>query len=214
MDYILKQLTKKLPSIKKINIFSDGASQQFKQRYRFSNLHIWEEKFDVKIIWNFFATSHGKAVVDGLGGTVKRSVWRHIKSEKAHITSAKEYSMVAQEQNPSIHIQYITSAKEYSMVAKEQNPSIHIQYITKEEIALQKTFLDAHWDGVLPVPKTHQRHCYIPKGKDKVMVADTSDATEFTTVAIRSLPATTNTTNTESITDVIVPRGSDCSQLI
>ena len=122
MDYILKQLTEKLPSIKKINIFSDGAGQQFKQRYLFSNLHIWEEKFDVKIIWNFFATSHGKGVVDGLGCTVKRSVWRHIRSEKAHITSAKEYSIVA----------------------KERNPSIHIQYITKEEIALQKTFLDAH----------------------------------------------------------------------
>ena len=33
------------------------------------------------------------------------------------------------------------------------------------------------------------------------MVADTSDVTEFTTVAIRPLPATTNTTNTETITN-------------
>ena len=38
MDYIFKQLTEKFPAIKKT---SDGASQQFKQRFLFSNLHIW-----------------------------------------------------------------------------------------------------------------------------------------------------------------------------
>ena len=45
----------------------------------------------------FFATSHGKGVVDGIGGTVKRAVWRYVRSEQAHITNAKEYAEIAQQ---------------------------------------------------------------------------------------------------------------------
>jgi len=78
MDYIFEGLTKTFPMIKKINIFSDGAGSQFKQKYIFSNLHMWEEVYHVRIFWNFFAPSHDKRVVDGLGGTVKRSVSRHV----------------------------------------------------------------------------------------------------------------------------------------
>jgi len=44
-----------------------------------------EQDHGVKIWWNFFATSHGKGPVDGLGGSVKRSVWRHVKSGMSHI---------------------------------------------------------------------------------------------------------------------------------
>ena len=43
-----------------------------------------------KVIWNFFATPHGKGVVDGLGGTVKRAEWRHVRSGKVHMTTAEE----------------------------------------------------------------------------------------------------------------------------
>ena len=64
---------------------------------------------NLTITWNFFATSHGKGVVDGIGGTAKRAVWRHIQSEKAHVTSAKEYAEVAQQRCPSIHVNYIAN---------------------------------------------------------------------------------------------------------
>ena len=39
--------------------------------------------------------------MDGLGGSVKRSVWRHIRSGQAHITTAKQYTSVAKERNPN-----------------------------------------------------------------------------------------------------------------
>ena len=63
----MKHLGEKFPSIKVLTVFSDGAGSQFKQRFLFSNLHYWEQ--DLKLTWNFFATSHGKGVVDGLLGT-------------------------------------------------------------------------------------------------------------------------------------------------
>lgn len=163
MDYIFKNLLEKYPQIKKINVFSDGPSSQFKQRFLFSNLYTWEEKHKVNVIWNFFATSHGKGVVDGLGGTVKRSVWRHVRSEQAHIT------------NP----------QEYAVVAKERNPNITIHFISKDVIEAQNETLDAHWEGVLAVPQTQQKHCFKPLGKSKLMVADTSDSMNFSIVSIR-----------------------------
>ena len=163
MDYIFEYLLEKYPLIKKINIFSDGPGSQFKQRYLFSNLHTWEEKHKVNVIWNFFATSHGKGVVDGLGGTVKRSVWRHVRSEQAHIT------------NP----------EEYAVVAKERNPNITIHFISKDTVDASKQSLDAHWEGVMAVPQTQQKHCFKPLGESKVMVADTSDAASFCVVTIR-----------------------------
>ena len=49
---------------KPLIFFSDGATSQFKQRYLFSNLHSWEMEHDIELSWNFFATSHGKGVVE------------------------------------------------------------------------------------------------------------------------------------------------------
>ena len=76
ISFLFSKLAEKYKSIKVINVFSDGAASQFKQCYLFSNLHKWENEFSMKLIWNFFATSHGKGAVDGLGGMVKRSIWR------------------------------------------------------------------------------------------------------------------------------------------
>ena len=75
MQCIFRSLRAKFPSIQAINIFSDGPTSRFKQRFLFSNLHHWEQDHDITIRCNFFATSHGKGVVDGIGGTVKRTVW-------------------------------------------------------------------------------------------------------------------------------------------
>lgn len=34
------------------------------------------------MVWNFFAASHGKGAVDGIGGTTKRLVWTAVKLER------------------------------------------------------------------------------------------------------------------------------------
>ena len=53
MSILYNHLTTKYPTIETINTFSDGAASRFKQQYLFSNLN-------TNIIWNFFATLHGK----------------------------------------------------------------------------------------------------------------------------------------------------------
>jgi len=109
-DHLIKFLKNKYAAIRKINVFSDGASSQFKQRYLFSNLYLWEQKYEITLAWIFFATSHGKGVVDGLGGTVKRSVWRHVRSGQSHVTTPMSFHDVARQCNPSINISFISSA--------------------------------------------------------------------------------------------------------
>ena len=153
MNKIFSILKEKYPSIKKINVFSDGASSQFKQRFLFSNLHKWEIDFDVDLKWHFFATSYGKGVVDGLGGTLKRSVWRHVRSGRGEASTPEDFYKVA--------------------VAR--NPNIKVEYISKECIEKDEDVMKNYWDGILPIPNTHKVHAVMPFGSLRVLVADTSD---------------------------------------
>ena len=113
MNKIFSILKEKYPSIKKINVFSDGASSQFKQRFLFSNLHKWEIDFDVDLKWHFFATSYGKGVVDGLGGTLKRSVWRHVRSGRGEASTPEDFYKVAVARNHYCIFKSFTSALRY-----------------------------------------------------------------------------------------------------
>ena len=72
MSELLATINKKYSSIKLLNIFTDGTTSQSKQGFLFSNLHGWENEFNFKIAWNFFGA------INGIGGTVKPSVWRNV----------------------------------------------------------------------------------------------------------------------------------------
>ena len=78
-----------------------------------------------------------------------------------------------------------TTAEEYAKIAEQRNPKIHVQFVAKGYIDQIKPQLDAKWEDVLAVPKTHKMHCTISKGKGMVMVSDTSDSKEYTIVPLR-----------------------------
>ena len=127
MEYIMKHLRDKFPSVRVLNVFSD-VQVHSSNKYFCSGTCTTGSKI------TFFATSHGKGVVDGLGGTVKRAVWRRVRSGKVHITTAEEYAKIAE----------------------QCNPKIHEQFIAKGDIDQIKPQLDAKWEGVLAVPKTQK----------------------------------------------------------
>ena len=58
--------------LKKMNNFSDGSAQKYKNFKNFINLCHHKDDFNLEHVCNFFATSHGKSACDGIGGTVKR----------------------------------------------------------------------------------------------------------------------------------------------
>ena len=51
-----------------------------------------EEKHASNIRWNFFATSHGKGAVDGVGGVLKRRAWNKVKARQVVIQNAAEFT--------------------------------------------------------------------------------------------------------------------------
>ena len=93
---------------------------------------------------HFFATSHGKGVMDGQGGTVKRAVWRDVKSGEAAASTPQAFYEVA--------------------VAR--NPTIDVIFISKEMISVKREELDAYWQDAVLVPHTHKIHTLIQCGKE------------------------------------------------
>ena len=67
--------------------------------------------------------------MDDLGGSVKRFIWRQVKSGMSSIENAKDYASVP----------------------KERNLGVYIEYISHDEINM-KTTRDAKWVDVFTVP--------------------------------------------------------------
>ena len=154
---IISYLKEKYPAIKDVIIFSDGCAAQFKQRYLFSNLYSWEKQFGINMSWNFFATSHGKGVIDGHGGTIKRSVWRYVKSNK---------------DGPGT-----PTAKAFFDVAVQRNPSIKLFFIPRDEIVSNEVKLEEFWKGVVPIPNTQKIHTVSAQNETEIRVGFTSTST-------------------------------------
>lgn len=162
MSYILDYLKVEYPSVKHIQIFSDGPSSQFKQRYLFSNLYLFEQDHNLKLTWNFFATSHGKGVVDRIGGTVKRTVWRNIRAGKV----------------------FVSTPEEYASIASALISNVHIKYISAEEISCNSEILNRYWEKILPVPSIHSVHCVKAISPNKIIISDTSTSKMQKTVIL------------------------------
>lgn len=52
---------------------------------------LFESLFPIKIFWNYFATSHSKGCVDGLGAVVKYKVKRQVITRKAIVNCASDF---------------------------------------------------------------------------------------------------------------------------
>ncbi|KAJ2950915.1 hypothetical protein O0L34_g5284 [Tuta absoluta] len=103
--------------------------------------------------WNFFAASHGKGAVDGIGGSVKRSVWVSVKSRRAIVNNAQEF---------------------YEL-ARSLSKNIFFIFVEKEVIQEKKAVLDADWEGLKNIPGIQSKHFFKPEDSDdSISVARTS----------------------------------------
>lgn len=78
-----------------------------------------QEKYSRNIIWNYFATSHGKGPVDGIGGSLKRQVFDQVKKRKCLVVNAADFVKASQVAGTNIGTQEIT--EEY---IKEKNSAL------------------------------------------------------------------------------------------
>ncbi|CAF1132322.1 unnamed protein product [Didymodactylos carnosus] len=118
ISFIIGELKQYLPELAQIIFFSDGVASQFKQRFLFRNLARMSNEHDLKLLWNFFATSHGKRVVDGIGGTVKRMVWQEMMTKRQCKTAADFVRLAKSKTNTIILCEMAQGA----IAASEQKP--------------------------------------------------------------------------------------------
>jgi hypothetical protein len=107
MKSIMDHALKKNPHIKFVNIWTDGASSQFKNIYTISNIMYLEWLYDIKIRWFFHATSHGKCIVDGIGGNLKNVVFSRVKSQKLILNSAHDFFLCAEKHTEGIEVLFV-----------------------------------------------------------------------------------------------------------
>ena len=135
---ILSQLLLKHPTITVLSLFSDGAAQHFKQSFFFNAVTHLPNLLGVehlKIIYDFFATSHGKGAVDGIGGSAKRGgneclwlpifqtlyfsspgVMSRVLARKAIVKTAKDFAITGSAACPAVKFIYIGKAEVESKI--------------------------------------------------------------------------------------------------
>ena len=77
-----------------VNEFTDGCAAQYKGKNAFYDLSLNQSPV---IQRNFFETSHGKSVCDGLGAVVKMSCFQEVVSGKIIIKDAQDLRLWTEE---------------------------------------------------------------------------------------------------------------------
>ena len=143
---VITLIKQKVNNIKIIHCYSDGAPSQYKNYKGLVNLCHHRLDHGIDIVWNFFATSHGKSACDGIAGTVERL--------------AANASLMATEKN------HVLTPLDLFDLASKNICSIGFIYISAEEITehCQKNNLNEHYE-LAKVEKrlgTRSHHCYKP----------------------------------------------------
>ncbi|XP_063222491.1 uncharacterized protein LOC134531000 isoform X3 [Bacillus rossius redtenbacheri] len=109
LDFFYTEILKENSAISEEIIWSDGPSSEFKNKFMVKTLEILNQKHNRTFTWKYFATSHGKGVVDGVGGNIKRLVRMKMmtQGEGCTIQSAKDFAEVAAQLDTKSHLWYI-----------------------------------------------------------------------------------------------------------
>lgn len=134
-EILFHKIKKECPTLEEIDIFSDGPSSQFKQKYTLCNITF----ASLKVNWHFFATSHGKGAVDGVGGTVKRAVYRGLMTEK--------------------WIPLPNDAKSFAECANSVCNGVEVIYCSKEAIEREIDAFEERVLNISGIPHLRQIHC-------------------------------------------------------
>ena len=118
--YLDKVLDSLPDHVKKVSLWPDGPASQFKNRYFVASQDTLQCKHKLEIQWNFFATSHGKGPVDGIGGSVKHHVWGKVKARKAIVCDAATFAAAVKD------MKGVTAAVLTQAEIKARNASLHI----------------------------------------------------------------------------------------
>ena len=98
-------------NFKRLVIWSDGMSAQFRSRFIFKLL---ADTFftDKQISWFYNERHHGKGPMDGVGGTLKNVVFRKVKSGQTVIYNPQDFVEASRQFVPSITTEFLPKEEE------------------------------------------------------------------------------------------------------
>lgn len=153
---LIPMIKKKIPRLKKIFYFTDGAKQHFKNKYSMINLLKHKEDFSLEAEWHFSATAHGKCVCDGLGATFKKEAYKaSLKADPTKpILNLK-----------SLHTWAVKFFKEMKIFA-----------YTKVEHDLYKEYLSERFKAAIQVPEISKNHSFTILENNKLKIKKISSS--------------------------------------
>ncbi|KAK3916791.1 ARL14 effector protein [Frankliniella fusca] len=175
----------KIPNVKKIFYFSDGAAHQYKNKYNALTLSYHYEDFGIEAEWHYFGTSHGKGPCDGMAGTLKRRAYldslRKKEEERQTISNPLEFFVWTQKR--------IREAEE----DPESEWKISTGYVTKEQVEGLSVFLKKRFSKVLQVPKIRDQHSLNPDSQCEIKTKRYSYSIDYSLVPVESVRLLTHT---------------------
>ncbi|ESO98174.1 hypothetical protein LOTGIDRAFT_174307 [Lottia gigantea] len=147
---ILDIITDKFPTVRTVDVWTDGPSSQYKNKYIFALLPRLQDLHAVRIRWNYFATSHGKGPNDGIGGNAKRIVHRLIMSRSA----------------------VVSDSQSFANALRSSGTPINVVKLTEDDIKEKCKMLDVEtlWSGLQTFPGTISTHCAQSVGNGMVQL--------------------------------------------
>lgn len=149
---ILNKFKQLAPDVNKVLVFSDNCVGQFKSRYNVSIVCHAENDFNITLEWNFFASGHGKGAVDGVGGSIKRTVWREVQGRRA----------------------LITTPYDFFMLASKKCKDICVLFVPKSEVESCEHFLSKRWDDFAAISGIQAMHHFQGYDVKSILVSKTS----------------------------------------
>ena len=109
-----------IPGLKTVYIWSDGCATQFRSKFVFRSLSFYPS--DLKIYWDYGEAHHFKGPRDGIGGTVKRKVYRDVTSGKVIIKDAMNFTEYANKVC-KVQVEYLDKSE---VVSVDLSDAIHV----------------------------------------------------------------------------------------
>ena len=105
-------------------IYTDGPSSEFKNRYIVKLVSMFSKEFQYKVSLKYFATSHGKGIVDRIGGSAKSLVRKRVMNQSKNaviVQNFADFYKVAKDDMKGVTVLHISEGQ-ISELIKEKKP--------------------------------------------------------------------------------------------
>ena len=109
-------------------LYTDGPSSEFKNKFTLKIIHEISQILQCEVRRQYFATSHGKGVVDGIGGAAKSAVRKRVLSKTGPVMQC---------------------ASDFVREVRKDLPRVKVTEVTEEEISVN----ESKWKDVDKCPR-------------------------------------------------------------